>query len=96
MVFVCRHRPRPRTGGAIEGRFCVMTVPMQELAIVNPVRPVARAGRAMVHLDDLHHGQDEQTNPGAAPTVGFQQAVAPSWDFGMCLSRLAQYSRFPS
>src|SRR5260370_1136914 len=44
MVFVYRHRPRPRTGGAFDGRFPAVTVPLPELGVVDPVRPVAQAG----------------------------------------------------
>ena len=73
-----------------------MTVPMQELVIVNLVRPAARAGCAMIHLNDLLHSQEVQSAPGAAPTLSFQQPADPSWDFGMCLEPQAQYSRFPS
>src|SRR5207245_6541387 len=80
---------------SIEGRFCVMTVPMQELVIVNLVRPAARAGCAMIHLNDLLHSQEVQSAPGAAPTLSFQQPADPSWDFGMCLEPLGPIQQIP-
>jgi len=72
-----------------------MTVPMQELVIVNLVRPAARAGCAMIHLNDLLHSQEEQSAPGAAPTLSFQQPADPSWDFGMCLEPLGPIQQIP-
>src|ERR1700737_4877303 len=72
-----------------------MTVPMQELVIVNPVRPAARAGRAMIHLDDLLYGQEDQSTPGAASILDFQQPADPPWDFGMCLETLGPIQQAP-
>jgi len=62
---------------------------------VNLVRPAARAGCAMIHLNDLLHSQEVQSAPGAAPTLSFQQPADPSWDFGMCLEPLGPIQQIP-
>src|SRR5262245_36383557 len=95
MVCVRRYRPRPPTDGAIVGRFCVMTMSVEELVIGHLVRPALRAGDAMIHLNDLLHGQEEQSTPSTSSILGFRQVADPPPDLGMCLEPFGPIQQVP-
>src|SRR6516165_9882065 len=72
-----------------------MTMSVKELLIGHLVRPALRAGETMIHLDDLLHGQEEQSTPSTSSILGFQQFADPPRDLGMCLEPFGPIQQVP-